>query len=492
VSDGWESTGGAGGISANYDDMESLSVLYGRAALTLAEVAAEVAFIAASGELLESAVLSPGSYAQVMGVVGELELGRTGLAASGLELGELSLHLRQAVLAYRFVDAAMSRLTIDAQNLGGFVVGAALPVVAVPAAGLVLGGEAARDLPGFLDDLVDGRASLSSFPSRVLATTAQDANAFVLAHPALVQDGIGGAAGLETGLQAWVPAPLRWALPFQGVPRDYPQAVQNLAGFFRDGNPVVGPGGVQQSGDDTSPSSVRDLFNGVDRRQLRSPQGAVPGEIGVQRLAGPDGIERFVVQLPGTESWALTPGSTDRDLSTNLHTMAGDSTVYMRGIEAAMAQAGIPPGAPVMLVGHSLGGMTAAALAADPAFRQRFNVTQVVTAGAPIGRFEVPAGVQVLAVENRNDLVPALDGADNPDRANVTTLTFGGNKGTMGENHSLRDAYAAAAADLPAGDPSYAAWRESARGFLNPDNRVLDLDNQARTSTYAITREPGP
>jgi len=205
----------------------------------------------------------------------------------------------------------------------------------------------------------------------------------------------------------------------------------------------------------------------------------------VQRLAGPDGIERFVVQLPGTESWALTPASTDRDLSTNLHTMAGDSTVYMRGIEAAMAQADIPPGAPVMLVGHSLGGMTAAALAADPAFRRRFNVTQVVTAGAPIGRFEVPAGVQVLAVGNRNDLVPALDGADNPDRANVTTLTFSADKGSLGENHSLRDAYAAAAADLPTGDPSYAAWRESARGFLDPANQT------STTVTYAITRESG-
>jgi hypothetical protein len=465
--------------------MESLSVLYGRAALTLADVTAEVAIIAASGELLESAVLSPGSYAQVMRVIGELELGRTGLAASGLELGELSLHLRQAVLAYQFVDAAMSKLSIGAQNLGGFVVGAALPQIALPAAVLVLAGESTRDLPGFLEDLVQGRASLSSFPSRVLSTTADDAQAFVLAHPGLLQDGIGGAAGLEAGLQAWVPAPLRGLLAFHGVPRDYPQAVQNLAGFFRDGDPVVGPGGHQQPGDATSPTSVSDLFKSVDRRQRRGQNRAVSGEIGVQRLAGPDGIERFVVQLPGTESWALTPGSTDRDLSTNLHTMAGDSTVYMRGIEAAMVQADIPPGAPVMLVGHSLGGMTAAALAADPAFRQRFNVTQVVTAGAPIGRFEVPSGVQVLAVENRNDVVPALDGADNPDRANVTTLTFGANEGDVGTNHSLFNTYAVAAADLPTGDPSYAAWLESARGFLNPANQT------SSTNTYAITRGSG-
>ena len=489
MSGGWESTGGAGGICANYDDMESLSELYGRAALTVAEAAAQVAFIGASGELLESAVLSPGSYAQVMRVIAELELGRNGLAASGLELGVLSLHLKQAVLAYQFVDEAMSKLSIGVENLGGFVVGSALPVVAVPAAEFVLGGEAARTLPGFLDDLVHGRASLSSFPSRVLATTQQDAEDFVLAHPGMVQDGIGGVAGLETGLQAWVPAPLRWALPFQGVPRDYPQALANLAGFFRDGDPVVDQVHRDlvdvQPGDKVSPTSVSDLFLGVDRRQ--DPDlGAVSGEIGVQRLVGPDGVVRFVVQLPGTESWALTPGSTARDLSTNLHTMAGGSTVYMRGIEEAMAQARIPAGAPVMLVGHSQGGMTAAALAADPAFRSRFNVTQVVTAGAPIARFDVPAGVQVLAVENRNDLVPSLDGADNPDRANVTTMTFGANKGSVGKNHSLGETYVPAAAGLPAGDPSYAAWLESAKGFLDPANQT------SATDTYAITRKTVP
>jgi hypothetical protein len=95
----------------------------------------------------------------------------------------------------------------------------------------------------------------------------------------------------------------------------------------------------------------------------------------------------------------------------------------------------------------------------------------------------VPAGVQVLALENHNNLVPALDRADKPDRANVTTLTFSANKGTMGENHCLRDAYAAAAAGLPAGDPSYAAWLKSTRGFVNPANQTSSTD------TYAITGE---
>lgn len=150
-----------------------------------------------------------------------------------------------------------------------------------------------------------------------------------------------------------------------------------------------------------------------------------------------------------------------------------------------MAQAGIPSGAPVMLVGHSQGGMSAAALAADSDFRARFNVTQVVTAGAPIARFDVPDSVQVLAVENSHHLVPQLDGGANPDRANVTTMTFSADEGTVGDNHSLGGTYAPAAASLPAGDPSYAVWSRTAQGFLDPANR-------ASTATYAITRETTP
>lgn len=65
---------------------------------------------------------------------------------------------------------------------------------------------------------------------------------------------------------------------------------------------------------------------------------------------------------------------------------------------------------PILLSGHSLGGMLAAGLAADPAFRHGRNVTGVVTAGSPIGRMPVPASVGVVALEHRGDFVPRLDG----------------------------------------------------------------------------------
>jgi hypothetical protein len=479
----YKSKGGAGGITAHYDDMETLAKLYAETAATIADTAAGVLRMATSDDLLQSAALSPDSFKQVMHQLTEIEVQ---LAVRTVELETLSWSLRAAVSAYKAVDEMLSNTVTGLEYAAGKAIGDFVPLSALAGAAagyLVLEGEAIKNLPGFLDDLLHGRASLSDFPGRVLSSTAKDVSDFVLAHPGLVQNAIGGAAGLETGILSWLPKGARDQLPSKGTPQTYRQAVQMLAGFFRDGKPVVGPGGPAQPGDDKPPKSVADLFRGVQRRQNRGAGAAVSGEIGVQRLVGADGVIRYVVQLPGTESWEM-PGPKARDLSTNLHAMAGGSTVYMRGVEQAMAKAHIPSGAPIMLTGHSQGGMTAAALALDPAFRRTYNVTQVVTAGAPIARSVIPTGVQALAMENRYDLVPQLEGASNADRPNVTTMTFDVQKGTVGRNHDLRETYTRAAVNLPTSDPSYAAWLRTAQGFLDPTS-------QSSTKTYQITRGPG-
>jgi len=65
---------------------------------------------------------------------------------------------------------------------------------------------------------------------------------------------------------------------------------------------------------------------------------------------------------------------------------------------------------PVMLSGFSLGGITAGSMAANPGSH---NVQQVVTAGAPIGRFDIPGRTGVTALEADGDPVARLDGQDN-------------------------------------------------------------------------------
>lgn len=83
---------------------------------------------------------------------------------------------------------------------------------------------------------------------------------------------------------------------------------------------------------------------------------------------------------------------------------------YTQALKQAMLTE-IPPGANVMLIGHSQGGAAVANLAADPSLNgRRFTVTHVVTAGSPSEGKQIPASTRVLRVENHDDFVPDLDG----------------------------------------------------------------------------------
>jgi hypothetical protein len=105
-----------------------------------------------------------------------------------------------------------------------------------------------------------------------------------------------------------------------------------------------------------------------------------------------------------------------------------------------------------------------------------------VTAGSPIGLAPVPGSVTVLSLQNAGDLVPELDGADNPRRGNwITVRTARGDSSVLGK-HSVQ-AYLAGAGDLDSStDGSLAQWRRSAAGFLTAD--------QVSTQVFEIRRGP--
>jgi len=112
-----------------------------------------------------------------------------------------------------------------------------------------------------------------------------------------------------------------------------------------------------------------------------------------------------------------------------------------------------------------------------------FHVSHVVTAGSPIGLIagSVPSGVDVLALENDGDVVPHLDGAQNPDRVNVTTATVRHDHGDIAANHDLDASYLPGAADVDTSDdPSVRAYLAGLGGFLTAD--------AVQTRTYVITR----
>jgi pimeloyl-ACP methyl ester carboxylesterase len=81
-----------------------------------------------------------------------------------------------------------------------------------------------------------------------------------------------------------------------------------------------------------------------------------------------------------------------------------------------MAAAGVTSADRIVVVGHSQGGLVAQRLAADPELR----VSDVVLVGSPQTPGGVAPGVHVVALENRNDPIPALGGIAPESRADVT------------------------------------------------------------------------
>ncbi|WP_267420042.1 MULTISPECIES: hypothetical protein [unclassified Curtobacterium] len=132
-----------------------------------------------------------------------------------------------------------------------------------------------------------------------------------------------------------------------------------------------------------------------------------------------DKVTRYTVQIPSTQSWERVAGVTPNDLTSDVMAMRyGNNTALSNAVMAAMRREGITD-EPVMLVGFSLGGITAGAIAADP---HGYNIQQVVTAGAPVGAMNIPAATNVTSFESVSDPVAALDGVPNPDRSSWDTV----------------------------------------------------------------------
>ena len=147
--------------------------------------------------------------------------------------------------------------------------------------------------------------------------------------------------------------------------------------------------------------------------------------IDIKKVTGDDGTSHWVVSLPSTQDWNILKGVFDEeqwddmladypatnDLDTNVALMLADhpeiATQYQRGVYDAMQQAGIPTGAPVVYTGFSQGGIMSAALAADT--QTPYTPIGIVTTGAPVDRFDIPAAVAVAAFGHRSDPVAHID-----------------------------------------------------------------------------------
>jgi hypothetical protein len=449
-------SGGAGGIDAHLDDMESTSGLIGRLGLDLTELAVAGHGHLADPNVLASALLDPPGAARFEWAMLKALDGSGGLTAIAVSIGVSATKLKVAAVAYRTTDELQAGFMDAAEFvLAPVTLVASIGEVAVLTGGHVLVGDSVAD---------------------ALQRTITD-------HPGIVDDVVGSVPGLLAALGAVSPlAGLAWV--GLGMPTTVPEGAAGLARLYPDGSPRV-----QALGPDLSqegrrpPQSLTDVMAGLDRRNAQD------GEIDVRivQTVGPDGTTQrsVIVDIPGTRAWNLPGHDTDKiqDLGTNLHAVGNDTTSFELAVQRALESAHVGPGDPVMLVGHSQGGIVALHAAASFADSGRYNVTHVVTAGSPVGEVHVPESVHVLSIENSHDVVPHFDSRANPDQSNWTTVTVDEQHGSVGANHAINGTYLPAAEAVDASrDPSVRAYLDSAGAFLGGDSVTTDR--------FGVTRVP--
>lgn len=436
--------GGAGGLEADLEDLATL----GRSSTELAEMLAVTSAtchpMLIDPDLLASAALEPAGVARFDAALLEALDGRGGLTELAATFAARAAALHAAKAAYEAADAAVAELADDLRWASGFFWPATLAGLVVVGAGQAL-----------TDPVGTGRD---------VAVLIDDPGRWLTEHPGLVDDAAGAAPGAGTMLSLFVPVAGRWL-----GGGDVRAAARRVGHLWPDGTPVVEPKGVDTGRSTRPPRGVADLLRAVNARSRGG--GVDHDQISVRVITRTDGSRAYIVDIPGTEHTTPPAPSVHpqtNDLGTNLRVLGGDVTTRQRAIAEALRLAGAGPTDPVMLVGHSQGGIVAAQAAHDagtPAFD--YDVRSVVTAGSPIGRVDVPDSVQLLAIENVYDIVPHVDSRTNDDASNVTTVTVHAQRGSIGENHGITSGYLPGARAVDrSDDPSIVAFRAGAEPFL--------------------------
>jgi Lipase (class 3) len=409
-------SGGSGGIGARYEDIVFHSQQMSQTSQALLGLSDDAGRLVFNDSLVASVLLCPVEAADAEAALIAATTGPDGLLPTGMAIGATALVARGAVEAYGAADAALAATADALAAAGGFVVGMALPgLLAIGAVGAA--------------GVLTMNPALAAYVHSHRLQLADAAMTTIYDNPWLLE----GATQLSPTMLQGTAFSLAALLGPQGVPllsaasggqwptTDYESSVsglQSLAGvlgLLRDsGGFEVNE--VPDSESWRSPNSVQGVFD------AQSELGGQEGVVQISTVRGADGVTRYIVQIPGTQDWSPVRGGNVVDLTSNVQLMTQRPAEVERQVIAAMEQAGIPADAPVMLAGHSQGGITAATLSANGYVQNRFTVTSVVTGGSPIGNVDIPDDVSVLSIEHEQDPVPMLDGNDNPDRPNWVTV----------------------------------------------------------------------
>lgn len=483
--DGLSVAGGSHGLVVQHAEARGLATAYDASGDRLRAWASDDAGLAHDGDLVGSAVFSPGTFAHAEARVLAATTGPVGALVQSLAWEADALAVRGVITAFETADAALAGVVDAVEYSAGYglgrTVGSTLGAV-VPFAGVVGAGAA-------LTRLLAPYVPAAGLATQAAAFDLKVATLLLERSPGAVEHAFGTTGGLVDGF--WSGVTGQGVLGPDGRPLLHPSATDAASLLVllypADGDPRVSsadPVGDHGPLVTTTPHTVADLVENL-RATAELSEGRDSdhnGTIAIQTLDGPVG-PRHVVYIPGTDDLASLPWSTDddvRDNLGNLDAVADRETTYSRGIRIAMREAGIEPGEPVLLVGHSQGGIVANHLANHPG---GLAITDAVTLGAPLGAHPW-TGAHVLSLENEADLIPSTEGESNDPSPTHTTVRFRDPHGDLAVNHGF-DAYAVGAGRVDASaDPSLVdAVGRLREGYLTGGG--------GEVSVWRITRTPG-
>lgn len=359
----------SGRVVVDYEELHRLARVWEAAGKTVAGQAISVASLAAEPCIAANAVFDPlGAARAEMSILAAAAIPH-GLAAMSVKFVADSAALEAVVLKEELVD------DFPVQELAAFdswLVAAAVRLPFDP-------GGVWRDGAARLSALADaGIGYVSPFLEPALR---------VLAPSARFRSDVAAGRALRVD-------------PVLGLPLSLIGAVAPEGAGYAVASPLRPPWS------DTAIGSL-----GSAMRRVSDLEHTSTADLAVERVAGADGTTRWVIELPGMRHMGVS--ADPEDLSGSIAAMVTPATAYTRSVVKAIDAAGVPRGAPVLLVGHSEGGIVAMDLAGDSSFNgERVRVTHVVVAGSPISSKQVTAATKVLSVENVNDVVTHLDAVD--------------------------------------------------------------------------------
>lgn len=458
MSGGLSGHGGAGGVTARYDDLLSAAGLLDDAADTLRQRGGDANSLILEGALAEAALLCPLEVVQVEGAATSAGLLPGSATWLGVELEAFSTVVEFSVEAYREVDQAMADLDDAFHDALGWAAGTGLggAILTNPLAVLLLGGAAYLGKDELMELLHENPWLLESL---------------IQSSPGLIQ----GLLLTLLGPGAIIGSDGNWPTT------DFEQAVLGLQAFAQKfgllhdtGEFPFEPTTVREGTDLSSLTAMADA-EWTYAYHVDADGNPVP-RIVVSQVGDPPS---YVVHIPGTEVWDPQRGSNPYDLTSNITLM---SQAQQAAIAAEVSRIVEGLDGPVMLVGHSQGGIIAAAVATNPQVSDQ--IQGVMTMGSPVATFDIPDHIATLSIENAHDAVPMLDGQPNPDQPNWTTITYDDTSTNIADAHSQQQ-YVDAAAAIDSGGLT-GDVRDSLEQWQAQNSQFFG------TATTTIYELPGP